>query len=291
MDPFAVALGVLQITGVAINLSSILQKKIKVFRNYSREISRVLKGVNRQQKNFLHEIHLLLRLAKQDEDDIERMLKDVEDPQWRSLELQSGFDAAFPKSLDTVQDIIEEVSSTLQTLQGELACFDEIVQMGTKVSGGSPGALLSLLRLLRPNRHIQNEPIKDTVRRVRKKAKLTWNKASFEEQIKSLRDLNDDLRRLREQAAEIKEPILRSTASVRPAHQLTQDSEYVSIGKVRRASKAFHQALTAAWLTGVPKTRPQEVRHNVKLKLDAQVREAVKMEIVIACYGHSPSRS
>lgn len=147
MDPFSVALGVVQLTGVAIKLSLLLQKKLKVFRNYSREISRVFKAVNRQQKNFLHEIHLLLRLAKQDEDDIERMLQDAEDSQWSSLELQAGLDAAFPKSLDIVQDIIEDVKSTLQTLQGELACFDEIVRMGTKVSEGSPGALLSLFRL------------------------------------------------------------------------------------------------------------------------------------------------
>lgn len=141
---------------------------------------------------------------------------------------------------------------------------------------------------MRPNNYIQNEPIKDTVRRVRKKAKLTWNKVSFEEQIKSLRNLNDDLRRLREQAAEIRDPILRGTASVRPVHQLSQ--EYGSIGKVRRASKAFHQALAAAWLKDVSKTLPQEVRHNVKLKLDTQVRDVVKMEVVIACHGHSSLR-
>lgn len=126
------------------------------------------------------------------------------------------------------------------------------------------------------------------VHRVGKKAKLSWKKENIEEQIKSLRDLNNDLRHLREQAAEIKEPIVRSTALSRPAHQLSH--EYGSIGKVRRASKAFHQALAAAWLNEISNTKPEEVRHNVKLKLDTQVGDAVKMEVVIACYGHSRLR-
>lgn len=137
----------------------------------------------------------------------------------------------------------------------------------------------------RPNRYVQNEPIKDAVRRVRNKAKITWNKTSVEEQIEVLKDLNGYLRDLRNQAAEIKEPILRSTAYVRPVHQPSQ--EYGSIGKVRKASKAFHQALAAVWLKDNSETQPQEVRHHVKLKLDTEVQDAVKMEVVIACSGHS----
>lgn len=115
--------------------------------------------------------------------------------------------------------------------------------------------------------------------------KITWNKTSFEEQIKSLRDLNDDLRRLREQAAEIERPVLRNAAFVRPVHQLSQ--EYGAIGKVRRASKAFHQALAAAWLKDISNTQPEETRHNVKLKIETEGRDEVNMEVVIACYGHA----
>lgn len=114
--------------------------------------------------------------------------------------------------------------------------------------------------------------------------KITWNKENFEEQLKSLRQLNDDLRRIREQAAEIKRPVLRRSTCFGQAQRLGQ--EYSSIGKVRRASKAFHQALATAWLKEIPKGQSNEVRHNVKLKLDAEVRDEVKMEVVIACSGH-----
>ncbi|KAH8753004.1 hypothetical protein F5883DRAFT_432682 [Diaporthe sp. PMI_573] len=190
------------------------------------------------------------------------MLEDADDPRWGSPELQSRLEAAFPGSLDTVQDTIEEVRSTFQALQAELACFDDIARLGEK-----------------------NERLKDTVRRLRKKVKITWNKEGVEEQIKNLREFNDDLRRLREQLAEIKQPAARSAVCVRSTHQLSQ--EYGSIGKVRRASKAFHQALAAAWLKDISITQHGEVRHNVKLKLDTQVRDDVKMEVLVACSGHS----
>lgn len=133
MDPFSVALGVLQLTGIAVKITLVLQKKIKVFRNYSREVARGLKGVNRQQKNFLHEIHLLLRLAALDEDDIQCMLEDADHPRWGCRNLQAGLDSAFPSSLDTIQDTIEEIRSILQALQVELAGFDEIESMTSEV--------------------------------------------------------------------------------------------------------------------------------------------------------------
>lgn len=296
MDPFSVALGVLQITGVAIKVLLFLQNKIKVFRNYSKEVNRIFKGIKLQQKIFVYEIHLFLRLAKQGEGDIERMLQDADDAQWRSQELQSGLHSAFPGSLDSVQDIMEEFRSTLQDLRDELACFDKIEQMGAKVSDIWMESLQGKftrfenfdVRVSGANHHKQNERLKDTVLRVRKKVKITWDKVKLDDHVKSLREHNDDLRRLREQATEIKEPVLRSTACPRPVHQLSQ--EYGSIGKVRRASIAFHQALAAAWLKDVSKMHPGgEIRHDVKLKLDIQVRDEVKMEIVIACYGHSRS--
>lgn len=134
MDPFSVTLGVLQLTGTALKISSLIYKKVKIFRNYSREVKRVLKGVDRQRQNFIHEIHLFLRQAHQNEDDIEQMLDDAEHPQWRSRELSIGLDAAFGKSLDICRGIIEEIESTLRNLQDELGCFDEIAEMCPKVS-------------------------------------------------------------------------------------------------------------------------------------------------------------
>lgn len=133
-DPFSITLGVLQLTGVALKVSSIICKKIKIFRNYSREVKRVLKGVDRQRQNFIHELHLCLRLVRQSENDIEQMLGNAEHPNWASSKLQSELETAFGASLDAWRDTIEEIGSSLRCLQGELACFDEIVTMCPKVS-------------------------------------------------------------------------------------------------------------------------------------------------------------
>lgn len=136
MDPFSISLGVVQLTGVALKVSLVIYKKLKVFRNYSREVARVLKAVDRQRKNFVHEIHLLLRqaLGCENEDDIEQMLEDIEHPIWKSRELQTGLEAAFGRDvLDTLEGTIEDIGAILRTLQEGLCCFDEIVGMCAKV--------------------------------------------------------------------------------------------------------------------------------------------------------------
>lgn len=133
-DPFSITLGVLQLTGAALKVSSIICQKIKIFRNYSREVKRVLKGVDRQRQNFIHEVHLCLRQAQQTENDIERMLDNAEHPNWTNKEIQHKFETAFGASLQAVLDTIEEIGSILRCLQGELGCFDEIVRICPKVS-------------------------------------------------------------------------------------------------------------------------------------------------------------
>lgn len=133
-DPFSITLGVLQLTGAALKVSSIICKKIKIFRNYSREVKRVLKGVDRQRQNFIHEVHLCLRQAQQTENDIEQMLDDADHPNWTKRELQFEFETVFGASLEACRDTIEEIGSILICLQRELVCFDEIVTMCPKVS-------------------------------------------------------------------------------------------------------------------------------------------------------------
>lgn len=127
--------------------------------------------------------------------------------------------------------------------------------------------------------------MKEAIRRLRKQVKITFDKSKFEEQIKTLRELNDDLRRLREQVAEIKKPT--PCTMIKPvSHRAQLSQEFGSIGKVRRASKALHQALAAAWLRSLGPTTLGEERHNVKLLLDTPAESEDRMEVVISCHGH-----
>lgn len=201
-DPFSITLGVLQLTGAALKVSSTICQKIKIFRNYSREVKRVLKGVDRQRQNFIHEVHLCLRQAQQEENDIEQMLDDAEHPNWTRRELQLEFETAFGASLDTCRETIEEIGSILRCLQGELGCFDEIVRMCPKVRRSIFWKLHSPREPFVAsvdNVHFlpKHELLKEAVRHLRKRVKITFEKSNFEKQIKALRELNYDLRSLR----------------------------------------------------------------------------------------------
>lgn len=133
-EPFSVTLDVIQLTGVAFKLSSIIYSKVKTFRNYSREVKRVLKGFELHRQIFLHEIRLFLRQAQQNDEDIDQMLDDTDHPNWKSKDLQLGLEHAFGISLDACQSIIEDIGLILKTLRDELSCFDEIEGMCPTVS-------------------------------------------------------------------------------------------------------------------------------------------------------------
>lgn len=135
-------------------------------------------------------------------------------------------------------------------------------------------------------RSLKHEPLKEAVRHLRNRVKITFDKSKFEQQIKTLRELNHDLRSLRKQAAEIKEPVKLpvSAPSSRPVQQLSE--EYGTIGKTRRASRALHQALAAAWLRSLASSSAGNVRHNVKILLDTKLTNQVHMDVVVSCYGH-----
>lgn len=62
------------------------------------------------------------------------MLDDAEHSRWKSRELQLGLETAFGDSLDACRDTIEEIGSTLRSLQDGLCCFDEIENLCPKVS-------------------------------------------------------------------------------------------------------------------------------------------------------------
>lgn len=134
MDPFSISLGILQVTGTALKLSLLIYDKLKTFRHYSREVKRILKGFERQRKNFIHEIHIILQHAEQCEPGIEEMLENQEHPRWRSTELQVVLTKSFPKNLKDIEETVEEIGSSLRSLQDELLCFNAFYGAHDKVS-------------------------------------------------------------------------------------------------------------------------------------------------------------
>lgn len=137
MDPAALALGVLPLLGGAVQglqAYRTTQRKFKVFRHASREVSRLRKHLERQQQFFANECHLLLRSVLSDEDGIHRMLDDQDLPEWQSSSLELSLSAHLMKNQSVCQDILTEISAVIEELQKELSSFDELVLDRLEVS-------------------------------------------------------------------------------------------------------------------------------------------------------------
>jgi hypothetical protein len=123
---------------------------------------------------------------------------------------------------------------------------------------------------------LQGELLKDAVRRLRSSLKITWNKSKFESSYADLRNYNSELRRLRKQANEIKDPKV-------PFRDVSKrlNAEYSSYGAVRKASEALYCAFADSW-----SDVPAELTHSVKMFINAKLEELVRMDVAISCYGH-----
>lgn len=131
---------------------------------------------------------------------------------------------------------------------------------------------------------IQGESLKDAVRRLRGRMKISLDESRFEKHVQDLRASIDDLKRIREQRSELRRNNNELIATKSPRGKLSQ--EYGHIGQVRRASKAFHEALAEAWSTSSTSTDVLGMRHTVRLFLDTTVKEDVQMHVAISCMGH-----
>ncbi|KAK1494216.1 hypothetical protein CTAM01_09097 [Colletotrichum tamarilloi] len=235
MDPFSLTLGLLPLVGGAIKACSVVRKKFKTFRHYSREVRRIQKQVDRQLNFFTNEIHLLLRRTVENEETIASMLENENTQQWHSSQIEEEMRKALDKDYDVCQGVIEDIVGAAQSFQDDFRCFDGLT-------------------------------------------------AEFEKHIQDLRASIDDLKRIREQRSELRRNKNELIATKQPPGKLSQ--EYGHIGQVRRASKAFHEALAEAWSTSSTSTEVLGMRHTVRLFLDTTVKDDVQMHVAISCMGH-----
>ncbi|KAI3336422.1 hypothetical protein HD806DRAFT_5376 [Xylariaceae sp. AK1471] len=257
MDPVSLTLGILPLVGGAIKAYGGLHKKLKCFCHYSREVRRARKQFDRQRQFFHNEIHLLIRPAVEDESAVESMLDDPSHAIWESQELERSLKKHLGQNYGACLDVIEEIGSSNEELLGLMECFNEVESQRQK-----------------------GEPMKDAVRRLRDRTKVAWDKSKFDASIASLRSSNDDLRRLRQQAIELQKPATQLKDMKK--HVAQEYSEYKTI---RRASKALHAALTTAWSDRVASCSGETVRHDVKLFVDAKVKDGVQMDMTVFCFG------
>jgi hypothetical protein len=136
-------------------------------------------------------------------------------------------------------------------------------------------------KIMVKDENLKSKPLKDAVRKLRKRIRITVEMKDFEDKIACLEKSNSELTRLRKQINELQAPsccaIKRSSGRARK-----RSVEFGAYGTIRRASKALHEALIATWSD----TQAPHPRHLVKLFLDAKVETDVEIDIAILCYSN-----
>ncbi|PTB64676.1 hypothetical protein BBK36DRAFT_140979 [Trichoderma citrinoviride] len=257
MDPIYQTLGILPTIGNAIDVYKSIRVKFKIFCHYSAEVERIRKRFGAQRDFFLNEVELVLRLALQDQDIIKDMIKDPAHNQWEANSLQEKLESVLGRNARSMTDIVNDIEESMQALRRAFQCFTPLEEEQKRVR-------------IQPN----------TIRKLRKRVTITFEKKSFEEQIDRLEKSNSGLRRLREQVNQLQKPP-RYTAKKSSARAGRLPLEFGTYGAIRRASKALHEALRTAWSS----TRAPHLGHFVRLFLNAKAENDVQMEIAILCYG------
>ncbi|KAJ4857090.1 hypothetical protein T069G_07987 [Trichoderma breve] len=262
MDPLSVSYGILPMVGNSVNVYKSVRAKFKIFCHYSAEVERIRKLFGSQRDYFLNEIELVLRLVLQDQDVVKSMMKDPAHTEWHAHSLEKKLEALLERNLMSLIDIVNDINDSISTLQKAFKCFAPLEEEQKR------------------DEQLQRKPLKDCVRKLRKRVTITFEKKNFEDQIDVLEKSNSALRRLREQVSELQKPPSYTTGKqCKRAGRLPL--EFKGYRDIRRASKALHEALTAAWSS----TQAPHLRHFVKLFLDAKAETDVQMEIAILCYG------
>ncbi|KAF4474658.1 hypothetical protein FAGAP_12779 [Fusarium agapanthi] len=132
---------------------------------------------------------------------------------------------------------------------------------------------------------LEDERLKDTVKRVRDRMKIAFDKSKFDKWTSDLRNSNNDLCLLRKQVDELCKPRARTSVTGRsydPGRQMHKSGHYKDS---RKASQALHDALCAAWST----PDAAYFRHSVRLFLETKDDDVTQMDLAISCFGQETS--
>ncbi|OIW28569.1 hypothetical protein CONLIGDRAFT_632836 [Coniochaeta ligniaria NRRL 30616] len=241
-DPVSLTLGLAPIVGAMFKSYQIVYRKMKVFGRADREVDRLRKGLGRQRQVFVNEMHLLLRLIVDDEEEIEAMVSDADHERWASPDLSQLLQLRLARSYESFQEIVEDIGTSMEYLLKELKRFEGLDQSTEE----------------------ESSKVMERVQRLRSAAKLTFDKSKCDKAVQDLRTANDDLKRLREQAHDL-QPTKQSPNTDRRSEVGPKlRSSYTCCAKIRRATRALHE--------GLSKTLPSH-HHDVRLFLEATVVE------------------
>ncbi|KAF0323089.1 hypothetical protein GQ607_009633 [Colletotrichum asianum] len=249
--------GIVPLVGGAIKAYKEVNRRLKLFRHSSREVKNVFKLVKIQRQIFSNECCLWLRFALEDGDIISEMASDPGHDGWKDPSLDESLRSRLKENYSVWVDIIAGISVTIHNLETDLTSFEE--SSDTKNS---------------------NRKLKRSLKRTKDGVKIAVKASDFESTIGKLRVCNNDLKRLREQIGEIFRPSSHCSIPSRASKR----GDWAGLIRIRRASKALHEALVRAWNCG----QPGHAGHVVKLFVEAsKVDGEVRMNLAIVYRNRS----
>ncbi|KAH7127770.1 hypothetical protein B0J13DRAFT_453946 [Dactylonectria estremocensis] len=188
------------------------------------------------------------------------MIDDGAHKKWKSSSLEASMIDRLGDNSQSLKDIIEDIGTIISDVEKGLECFSGL-----------------------DKERFKDERLKDTVRRVRDRMNIVFDKSKFEKWTSDLRDSNSDLKLFREQMGELNKPITRTRrgknyAIAQRLHKYT----FKNYTDTRMASQALHEALCTAWST----PDSAHFRHSVRLFLETKCRDEVQLDLVISCLEH-----
>ncbi|KAJ4195356.1 hypothetical protein NW767_009670 [Fusarium falciforme] len=260
MEPVSLALGILPVIGGSIGAYKATVSKLKIFCHYSREVKRLRQRFDLQRVVFLNEAELLLSDVLRDKALAKSMVDGEGQSRWDDSSLEASVRDHMGRSLDSFKDVMEEIDTTMTEFQEGLDCFKQLEAEKQ-----------------------EDENVKDAVKRLRKRVKITFSKDKFDDLTSKLKRSNKDLERIRKQAHDINaKDSTRCVTKTCCKVEKQPPRHFPSFGSIRRASRALHEALLTAWSNA----SERQLRHSLRLFLDAEGAEEVRMNLAILCYGH-----
>ncbi|KAK6821205.1 hypothetical protein PG987_015605 [Apiospora arundinis] len=173
-DPISLALGIAPLCLTAIKGFTIARSKFHLLRHHKRELKRLKTTFVTQTHIFLDECHLLQEVI--DPDDVVFMIEDTESALWETPELDQKIKVYLGRKHGDVQEVIADIKEQVQDLGNDLNKTSDESGRDVKLT---------------------------TTERANEAFSIMRQKSSWESKLENIKDLNQELRRLRKMASQV----------------------------------------------------------------------------------------
>lgn len=274
-DPVSLALAIAPLTLEVIKGFRALDSKLRIFHHYSREIGRIETRFSAQRDFFQSECEILLRKVAWDSAQVNIFLeaRQLDGAFYRLLEELSVY---LGKRFSVFKSTFEEIRNLIQELEDELKGFEKIEEQRKEVGLHSPVTCIICSSMA--NFHEKGETLKEAVRRLRYRIKITLNKSSYDKALNQLKESNYDLMNIRKHAADLSLQGSKSSTQLQRAMSVKPlPAECRAYVKVRKAAVDFYEAMNTSWVC----EGQAHSRHIVRLFTNAEVQQEVKMNFLL----------